>query len=181
MRGLDKQQTILVAAALLLMAGFGVFRYVPLLRQRQAMDVTMDQNNQTFEQIRTQGARLPELTLQLEQKRSQAAAFDTKIPAGKSFAELWRQFAELMNQCRLTDQLVQPGSPTESDQIGSIPLTIACSGSMQDLYAFFRAMEQWDRLIRFEHVELTNDAAFGGSVKLDAKAKLYYQPENKKG
>jgi len=52
---------------------------------------------------------------------------------------------------------------------------------MQDLYAFFQAIEQWDRLIRFEQIELTNDSAFGGTVKLNAKAHLYYQPESKKG
>jgi len=181
MRRLDKQQIVLAAVALLLMAGFGAFRFAPLLRQRQAMDMAMDQNSQTLEQIRTQSARLPELTRLLEQRRVQAAAFETRIPAGKSFAELWRQFADLMNQCHLADQMVQPGSPVESDEIGAIPLTIACSGSMQDLYAFFRAVEQWDRLIRFERVELTNDAASSGNVKLNAKAELYYQPENKKG
>lgn len=181
MRGIDKQQTVLLAAALLLAAGFGAFRYMPLLRQRQAMDVLMEQNNQTLEQIHIQTTRLPELIEELEEKRIQAAAFDTQIPADKSFAQLWGRFAELMNQCRLTDQLVQPGSPRESDQIGSIPLTIACSGSMQDLYAFFTAIEQWDRLIRLEEVELINDSGFNGRVKLNAKAELYYQLAHKKG
>ena len=181
MKGFDKQLTVFLAVVLLLMAGIGVFRYLPLLRQRQTLDETMEQNRQTLEQIHTQGARLGELTRQLEQMQSQAAAFDVKIPADRSFAELWRQIAELMNQYRLNDQLVQPGKPTESDRLGAIPLTLACSGSMQDIYAFFRAIEQWDRLIRFEQVELTNDSAFGGSVKLSVRAQLYYQPEIKKG
>jgi Tfp pilus assembly protein PilO len=181
MKGLEKQQTVLLAIVLLLMAGIGVFRYLPLLRQRQALDATMEQNSQTLEQIHTQGARLGDLSRQLEQMQSQANSFDVKIPAGRSFADLWRQIADLMNQYRLTDQLVQPGKPTESDRLGAIPLTLACTGSMQDMYAFFRAIEQWDRLIRFEQIDLVNDSDFGGSVKLNARAQLYYQPEDKKG
>ena len=181
MRGLDKQQTILVAAVLLLAAGFGVFRYLPLLRQRQALDETMAQNQRALHDIHTQGMRLPELAGQLAQKQTQAAAFDAKIPAGRSFADLWRQIADLMNECRLTDQLVQPGRPVEGEQLGTIPLTLSCSGSMQDIYVFFRAIEQWDRLIRFERIELANDGAFSGRVKLNAKAQLYYQPRQKQG
>jgi len=181
MRGLDKQQIVLVLATLLLMGGFGVFRYLPLLKQRQALDATYEQNRQALEQIQSQDVRLPELAQRLQEHRAQAAMFNTRIPAGRSFAELWGQIADQMNQCHLSDQLVQPGSPVESDRLGSIPLTIACTGSLQDLYAFFRAIEQWDRLIRFDQVELTNDSAFGGSVKLNAKAQLYYQPESKKG
>jgi hypothetical protein len=88
---------------------------------------------------------------------------------------------ELANQCRLTDQLVQPGQPIETEQLGTIPLTLACSGTTQDIYAFFRTIEQWDRLIRFEQVELSNDNTFGGCVKLIAKARLYYQAEQKQG
>lgn len=181
MRGMDKQPTVLVAAVLLLAAGFGIFRYLPLLRQRQAMDETIAQNHMTLQNIQTQKIRLPELTEQFERMQARSAAFNAGIPAGRSFGELWRQIADLMNQYNLTDQLVQPAQPIETEQLGVIPLTLACTGRMRDIYAFFRAIEQWDRLIRFEQVEFTNDSAFSGSVKLNAKAQLYYQPEQKQG
>lgn len=181
MKGFDKQQTVLLASVLLLAAGIGVFRYLPLMRQRRVLDETVEQNRQVLKQIQTQRLREGQLAEELERMRAQTAAFDAKIPAGKSFAELWRQIADLMNQYNLDDQLVQPGQPIESEQLGSIPLTLSCRGTMQDMYAFFKAIEQWDRLIRFEKVELTNDSAFGGVVKLNGMAQLYYQPEQKRG
>ncbi|NLW83880.1 MAG: type 4a pilus biogenesis protein PilO [Phycisphaerae bacterium] len=179
MRRFDKQETVLLAGVLLLAALLGVFRYLPLLRQRQALDQTIEQNRQTLEQIQTQSARLDELTAQLTHKQAQAATFDARIPTGRSFADLWRQIADLMNQCNLTDQLVQPGRAVETDHLGTIPLTLSCSGTMQDLYAFLQTIEQWDRLIRFDKIELTNDSAFGGGVKLSGTAQLYYQPDPK--
>lgn len=178
---MDKQQIVLVSGVLLLTAVFGVFRYKPLMQQRVALDETIAQNQSTLQEIQTKEMKLPELAEQIKRMQTQTAVFDAKIPAGRSFADLWRQIADLMNQCRLTDQLVQPGQPIETEQLGTIPLTLACSGTTQDIYAFFRTIEQWDRLIRFEQVELSNDNTFGGCVKLNAKARLYYQAEQKQG
>lgn len=179
MNGSKRQQTVIAMVALLLMAGFGVVRFVTLWRQRQALDDSYEQSRLALAEIQTQTAHLPELADQLERVRQEAAAFDRQIPAGRSFAELWRQIADVMNAHRLIDQSVQPGAAIEDHRLGAIPLTLSCSGSMQDIYAFFRAMEQQDRLIRFEQVELTNDAEFGGAVRLSAKAQLYYQPDKK--
>lgn len=179
MNGADKRQTILAALSVLLLAGFGGVRYSMLWQQRQAMDDSVEQSRQTLAEIHRQSARLPELEKQLTQKRLQAEAFDRRIPAGRSFAELWRQIADVMNAHRLIDQTVQPAAAIEDTQLGVIPLTLSCSGAMQDMYAFFKAMEQQDRLIRFEQVELSNDGNFSGVVKLTAKAQLYYQPDKK--
>ncbi len=181
MRIMDKQYALCVSAIVLLAVGVGVFRYAPVLRQRQALHATIEDNHRTLEEIHTQRGRLEELAGQLEQMRDQAAAFNAKIPADRSFADLWRQIADLMNQYNLTDQLVQPGAAIESDRLGAILLTLSAGGTMQDIFAFFRAIEQWDRLLCLEEVELTNDGGFGGRVKLSAKARLYYQTAQDKG
>ena len=178
MRRFDKQETVLLAGVLLLAALLGVFRYLPLLRQRQALDQTIEQNRQTLEQIQTQSARLDELTAQLTHKQAQAATFDARIPTGRSFADLWRQIADLMNQCNLTDQLVQPGARSKPTIWERSPDAVVQRNDA-DLYAFIQTIEQWDRLIRFDKIELTNDSAFGGVVKLSGTAQLYYQPDPK--
>lgn len=175
----EHQQRLIAAVGILLIAGFSGYRFAALWQQRKALDDSVEQSQQTLADIHRQSARLPGLEKELAQKRQQAEAFDRRIPVGRSFAELWRQIADLMNAHRLIDQTVQPGSPIEDARLGAIPLTLSCRGSMQDIYAFFRAMEQQDRLIRFEQVELSNDGNFSGVVKLTAKAQLYYQPEKK--
>ncbi len=175
----EQQQKLIAAVGVLLIAGFGVYRFSALWQQRKTLDDSVEQSRQTLVEIQTQTARLPELKRLLEQYQNDAAAFDRRIPVGRSFAELWRQIADVMDAHRLIDQTVQPGAAIEDARLGAIPLTLSCSGSMQDIYAFFRAMEQQDRLIRFEQIELNNDGNFSGTVKLTAKAQLYYQPQNK--
>jgi len=181
MRQLDKQQWILITTVLLCVTGIGGLRVAPLLHQRRTLDETIQQHRQTLEEIHADGARLPDLAQQLDHMRAQAAVFDARIPAGRGFGDLWQQIADLMNQYHLSEQHVQPGPAVQADQLGAIPLTLAAVGTMQDLFAFFQAIEQWQRLIRFEQVELVNDSRSDGSVKLNAKAVLYYQIEPKQG
>ena len=38
-------------------------------------------------------------------------------------------------------------------------------------------MERFDRLVRIEAVKLKNDADYSGLLKLNAKASVYYQPD----
>ena len=84
-----------------------------------------------------------------------------------------------MNACKLTDQLVQPGEELKSDQLCSIPLKLECRGSLEQLFAFFQAMEDMDRLVRLEEVQFENDSDFSAVVKLNAKANVYYQSDDK--
>ena len=175
----EHQQKLIAAVGILLIAGLGGYRFSTLWQQRRALDDSVEQSQQTLAEIHRQSARLTGLEKELAQKRQQAEAFNRRIPAGRSFAELWRQIADVMNAHRLADQTVQPGAAIENERLGAIPLTLSCSGAMQDIYAFFKAMEQQDRLIRFEQVELSNDGNFSGVVKLTAKAQLYYQPDKK--
>ena len=64
-------------------------------------------------------------------------------------------------------------------QLCSIPLTLECKGSLEQIFAFFQSLENMDRLIRIEEVTLENDTDFNAVVKLKAKANVYYQPDDK--
>jgi hypothetical protein len=50
---------------------------------------------------------------------------------------------------------------------------------LEQLFAFFKAMENMDRLIRFEEVKFENDSDLNAVVKLNAKANVYYQPDDR--
>ena len=66
-----------------------------------------------------------------------------------------------------------------ADAQRSIPLTLECRGSLKQLFAFFQAMEDMDRLVRFEEVKFENDSDFNAVVKLNVKANVYYQSDDK--
>jgi|GEM_PF-394608 len=176
MKNLDKQQTAILILAAIVIAGFAGFRYVPLVRQKYALDVQVKMQKQTIEQIAASSALLPELKQQHKLMTERLEAFGRKIPEGRNFANLWQQIADMMNACRLTDQVVQPGAELTSETVCCIPLTIECKGTAEQMFAFFQSLENMDRLIRMDEVRFENDGNYSGIVKLTAKASVYYQP-----
>jgi len=175
---LDKQQLIFLGLITAILCGFGIFQYIPVIRQKHAIRDGMAQQDQLSETICSQSALLPELKHQVKQIQGELITFTKKVPQDRQFAQLWQQIADVMNECKLTDQLVQPGEELKSDQLCSIPLTLECRGSVEQLYAFFQAMENMDRLVRFEEVKFENDSDFNAVVKLNAKANVYYQSDD---
>ena len=176
---LDKQQFIILGLSAVMLCGFGVFQYIPMVRQKHAILEGMAQQDQLSEKICSQSALLPELKQREKQLQEKLIPFTKKVPQTRQFSQLWQQIADVMNECKLTDQLVQPGKELKSDQLCSIPLTLECRGSLKQLFAFFQAMEDMDRLIRFEEVKFENDSDFNALVKLNAKANVYYQSDDK--
>jgi type IV pilus assembly protein PilO len=176
---LDKQQLIILGLSAVMLCGFGVFQYIPVIRQKHALREGMALQDQLSELICAQSALLPELKQQEKQLHETLIPFTQKVPQGRQFSQLWQQIADVMNACELTDQLVQPGKELKSDPLCSIPLTLECRGSVEQVFAFFQAMEEMDRLVRFEEVKLENDSDFNAVVKLNAKANVYYQSDDK--
>ncbi|MHC4385798.1 MAG: type 4a pilus biogenesis protein PilO, partial [Planctomycetota bacterium] len=153
------------------------FRYIPIVRQKYAIQKQMDQQNLVIDEICSQSALIPELRQKKSQLEKQLLPFTQKVPHGRNLSTLWRHIAEVMNECKLTEQLVQPGVELKSEELCSIPLTIECKGSMEQVFTFFQSLENIDRLIRIEEVTLENGDNLSSIVKMNAKASVYYQPD----
>ena len=177
MKQVDKHQVVILVLGAVILTGFGVFRYMPIVNKKMAMKEQMAKQSLSTEQIQEYSRRVPELKLQkkaLEQKQQE---YLTKIPEGKQFAQLWQNIAEAMNECRLEDQLVQPGTEEKSTEMCCIPLKIECRGTLEQMFAFLQKLEGFDRLVCFEEIQLENSSDYSAVIKLNAKAKVYYQPE----
>jgi Tfp pilus assembly protein PilO len=177
----DKQQALIVLAAVVMLTGFGGLRYLPLFRQKQAMAARMQQQSLQMDDIQTHSCLLPELRHQKKQLEDGLSEFTQKIPQGRDFARLWQQIADAMNTCRLSDQWVQPGTEQQAGRLNCIPLAIECKGSMEEIFAFVKSVEEMDRLMRMEDLKLENSPEFSGHLKMTARVLVYYRPEEQAG
>jgi len=177
----DKQQALIILAAVIMVTGFGGLRYLPMFRQKQAMAARMVQQRQEMDEIHTHSCLLPELRHQKKELEEQLGEFTQKIPQGRDFARLWQQIADAMNACRLREQWVQPGAEQAAGRLSCIPLAIECRGSMEQIFAFVKAVEAMDRLMRLDDLKLENGADFAADLKMSARVLVYYQPEEQAG
>lgn len=174
---LDQHPLLILMGLLLASVALGVHQYYPVYLQRKALKQILQKHSAKLDEIQAYSERLPILHQQVRELEPRAAEFARRFPEQREFSRLWRQIAEMMNRHHLSDQLVRPGTVFCNDSICYIPLEIQCRGTFEELFQFFRSLEQYDRLIRFEEVHLSNDETFTGQLTLKAQACVFYQSE----
>ena len=177
MKLIEKQQIIILALALAIFAGFGLFRYYPLAKKRNAAQKTNMEHLVKIAETKAYSQQLPVLREKIDNLRNVAGDFDNKIPKNRNFANLWDQIAKVMNRHNLQEQLVQPGTEIKGKELNCIPISIQCSGYHTQIFEFFKSLQKFDRFIRVESVTLTNDSDFTGLIKMNADANVYYQAD----
>ncbi|WP_169853123.1 type 4a pilus biogenesis protein PilO [Anaerohalosphaera lusitana] len=172
----ERQQLLIIAVALGILGIFGAAIYAPLARQTMRLKTTKASVHDENGKVKSQIERIPST---VREKRELAAAvgdFEAKIPTERRFAQVWEQLAEVMNEEGLTDQLIQPGVEVKGkDELVCIPLSIECTGDLGQIYAFFRSLEELERLIRVDRLEISEDKDSDGKLKMTANAKIFYR------
>jgi Tfp pilus assembly protein PilO len=176
MRFPEKQQMIIFSIAAVLFLGFGIFRYYPLAKQKQRIEKRSNDQMLAVAKANTHGMQLPFLRKHIAAVRAKTKKYETKVPDNRQFAELWRQFASVMNKHNLKEQLVQPGEEIQGSIANCIPITIECSGTLSQIFELFKSLQDFERLIRIENIQLINDKNYSGPLKMKAQASVYYRP-----
>lgn len=175
MRSIEKKQKLFLAGMVLAGVVVILFGYVPIAWQKYVIRRALERQSLPVEQVRDsieQAAILEKQIAQLEQKIQN---FEQYVPQDPQFASLWRQIAELITEHDLQNQQVRPGDEVQYSDFNVVSLDIQCSGTLPKIFAFIRSLEQMDRLIRIDRMELTNDKDLTGQLTLSAKAEAFYR------
>ena len=166
---------MLFVAAALMVSGFLLFRYVPLRRRMKIVKQTETAERGSANESQSQRGLLPVLEEQSSQLAESIGDYETKIPEQRELGVFLRKIADLMNAHNLEEQVVTPGSEVKGRELSCIPVEIQCKGNLTEMFEFFKGLQSLDRLVRIEQVKLSNDADFGGEVRLETRAGIYYR------
>lgn len=180
MRYPEKQQVIIIAVGLIVTALFTVFRYIPIAKDnmllKQAKAAHLDENTKVAAQI----GQLPLVCEQKARLQQSIGNYDLKIPEKREFASLWEEISSLMNEHKLKDQQIKPGIETEDGRLVCIPITIECSGNTDQVFAFFRSLENVDRLLRIDSLEIQRLEGMHNAIKVNMTSKVYCRKNEQK-
>ena len=173
----EKQQLVILIAIVVVVTGFTFFHYLPMKSKasvlKQKREVLFSSNRAVS--MRTQ--QLPALRTELEKMHKSVENYDLEVPYGRSHGLFLQQIADIMNRFGLTEQRIKPGLENEAEQLTSIPIDIQCRGRLNKIFAFFIAIEKFDRLIQLEQVNLSNTNDYNGLILVRAKLNIYYRQE----
>jgi len=173
----EKQQVIIVVSAVVIIAGFCIFRCVPARKQSLALKQAKADGQSRQTANAAQAAQIPHLREKFQKMDDSIGNYDIKIPKSRNFAQLFEQIAGVMNECNLTDQLIQPDVEIEGDKLNCIPISIKCKGSLEQVFKLFGSLNDFDRLINIQSLKLTGDKDRSGIVEMAAEANVYYHPD----
>lgn len=175
MKSVEKQQLIIIGIALAVILGFCGFWFYPLAGKSMDIKEIRTLQQTATAQVEQYNTLVPVLRKQAEQLTEETADFDIRIPDNQQFADLWQQIAVVMTTHNLEDQIVEPGVEIIGESIIRIPLTIKCSGRISQIFDMLKSLDSIERTISLEKVELLNDGDYGGKLKLNAIANVYYR------
>jgi len=173
----DTQQIVVCILAGGMVAGFVVFRYLPLRKKMQAVNEARAAQVLAVGKVRAESEQLPAFEQRLKQLNNKVGDFDAKIPNHRDIGAFLHEIAELMNEHNLRNQQIQPGNEAESEGLHCIPVSMSCKGKLSHVFDFFVSLQSLGRLVRIERVRLQNDTEFSGDLSMHTEAVIYYSTQ----
>lgn len=171
----ERQQIVICIVAVVTIAGFVLFCHLPLRKRMKELERNRMVQQSVISKASYQSKQLPELKQRLLELQKTAEDYRMSVPAQRDLGAFLQRIANLMNEARLSEQFIEHGTETQAGVLNCIPLNMRCKGKLTQLFEFYRALQQLDRLVRIEQVELVNEADFGGEVSMQTKALIYYE------
>ena len=171
----ERQQLAICVAAGVMVGGFVLLRYLPLRNRMKTLSQTQAAQKQIIAKGTADNQKLlvrKEQLLKLQQKLEN---YETNIPEQRDLGVFLHSIADLMNEHKLSGQMIEPRKEIKTEKLNCIPVNMKCKGKLAQIFEFYRRLQMLDRLVRIEQVELRNDSDFSGrAVSMDAKAVIYY-------
>ena len=176
----EKQQLLICVLAAVMVVGFVLLRCLPLRRKMETLEHARADHKVAITKTCIQSGQLPSLKDQLEQLQQEVGNYEARVPTQRDLGAFLQSLTNLMNEQKLTEQLIKHGAESQAETLSCIPVNMQCKGSLIRIYEFFDALQRLDRLVRIKKVELTNDKYFSGRVSMKAETVIYYRKDTER-
>jgi len=177
----ERQQIVILCLAGAMLAGFVLFRYLPLSRKIKALKQEKAEQKLTIVKSQHQHQQLPALKGQLLGLQNTFQNYQANIPSQRVLGTFLHEIADLMDENNLEEQMTQPGQEIQVGNLKCIPVDMRCKGKLTQIFKFYKSLRNLDRSVRIEQVKLVNDSNFTGEVHLQTRAVIYYSPQDEQG
>ena len=77
-----------------------------------------------------------------------------RLPERQELAGFLHEIASGLSQEKLTNQFIQPGSPSQTSLYNCLPITLICEGDFLSLARFLKRIDGMTRLVRVERLAI---------------------------
>jgi Tfp pilus assembly protein PilO len=177
----ERQQILIFVTAGVMVAGFVLFRYLPLRKRMKSVEKTRAAQTLVVTKGMAKNEQLPGLREEIEKLQIEVNDYERQIPAERELGAFLHKIADLMNGHNLKGQFIEPGEEVEGEELNYIPVNMKCKGRLKQVFEFYKSLQNLERLVRIEEVKLLNEEDFSGEVSMQTRAVVYYRPQGIEG
>jgi len=100
-------------------------------------------------------AIFPELAKQIKSMRARYRDFDRRLPGRQELGGFLKEISGHLGDDHFSDQLIEPGNPTQEDMFHTLPIIMRFRGSYLTSVDFFKRIEQMERLTRIQKLKIS--------------------------
>lgn len=173
----DKTQYMIYILAVVLVADFIWFAYLPSRRRLEALRESRRQQTSTVTEAQEITWQIPDVRQQMNTLEEEILQWYQRVPEERTMGDFLKDIARLMTQHGLTEQVMVPGTEIGTQGLVCIPVSIHCRGTLQQLFVFYQDLQALQRLVRFEKISLQRDSArTDGHVTMQTDIVIFYRP-----
>ena len=156
-----------VVAAIVIAAAALVF--MPQQRELKRLKTEITTQERKLSADSQQASVVPQLMQEVVTMRSRYQDFDRRLPQRKELGEFLRDISNNLAAENLSNQLIEPGSPTRSELFHTLPIVLRFQGSYLEMARFLKRLDEMERLTRVERLRLVRQPDSG---LLDAELQI---------
>ena len=174
---LEKKQIVILIAAAAGFAAFVLFRYIPVSRELEQINVIKEEQNLTIAKGISDKEQLLLFEEHLQKLKEKLGNFELNVPKQKDLGLFIKEISTLMKNNNLKEQEIQPLEEVKTDKLICIPVNMKGRGSLSEIYKFHKNLQELNRRIRIKQVKLENGNDFDGDIKMQTEIVIYYRSQ----
>jgi len=123
-------------------------------------------------------AVVPELVKQVDSMRKRYKNFDRRLPGRQELGGFLRDISGHLADEKFSDQLIEPGSPTQEELFHTLPIIMQFKGSYLTSVDFFKRIDEMERLTRIQKLKITKNPAKGDEddsrLNIELQLNIYF-------
>lgn len=116
---------------------------------------------------------VPDMVRQVRDMKERYKDLGRKVPERTELGGFLREINTNLSQENLSNQLIEPGSPTQEELFHTLPIIMKFRGSYLSLASFLQRIDRMERLARVHKLKIDSDPKTG-ELEIEVQLSIYF-------
>lgn len=147
--------------------------YVPQARKLQRLRSQIAFRQTTLTDDSEKASVVPAMLQRVEAMKRRYKDFDRRLPKRKELGGFLREISSHLAGEGLSNQLIEPGNPSQAKLFHTLPIIMRFHGRYLDLAAFLKQLESMERLTRVQKLKVVRSKETN-TLDIEMQINIYF-------